>query len=408
MRIAYLTNQYPKVSHSFIRREIGELEDAGVSIWRYAIRPIAGPLVEPADQTEAELTKAVLAQSKRNLISALIGIAVREPLRFARGTWTGWRLSRGSTAGLTRHLIYLLEACWLTRELRRNHMDHVHVHFGTNPATVAVLSRALGGPSFSFTMHGPEEFDRPEAIHLRDKVRAASFVVGVSHFTVAQLCRWSEPNQWPRLKVVRCGVDRAMLREAPTPVPDRQKFVCVGRLCEQKGQLFLLQAIARLRAKNITPQLVLVGDGPLRGELERFIADYDLSEQIEITGWASADAVQAQLRSARALVLPSLAEGLPVVLMEALVMGRPVISTYIAGIPELVESGQNGWLVPAGDVAGLEQAIEKAMTKDPEQLSAMGECGREKVRCHHDPSKNAVQLTELFREATGKKMAGCH
>jgi glycosyltransferase involved in cell wall biosynthesis len=224
-------------------------------------------------------------------------------------------------------------------------------------------------------------------------------VATVSEYSKSQLYRWSAHAHWGKIHVVHCGVDELFLASLPSPIPAAPVLVCVGRLCEQKGQLLLVEAAARLAAEGVEFELVLAGDGELRAVLERSIARHGLGKSVRITGWISNERVRAEILAARALVLPSFAEGLPVVLMEALALGRPVISTYVAGIPELVEHEQSGWLVPAGDVAALTAALRAALRATPAELEALGRRGRERVRAHHDARREAAKLSDLFRDA---------
>jgi len=222
-------------------------------------------------------------------------------------------------------------------------------------------------------------------------------VVAISEYGRSQLFRWSPHPLWPKIHVVHCGVDERFLDVVPTPVPDVARFVCVGRLCEQKGQLLLVRALAELVRRGREVELVLAGDGEMRSELETLIRDEGLAARVQITGWASGERVRQEILAARALVLPSFAEGLPVVLMEALALHRPVLSTYVAGIPELVVPGECGWLVPAGDVESLVAAMEAALDTPVEILAAMGAAGAERVRRRHDVRTEAGKLHQLFR-----------
>jgi glycosyltransferase involved in cell wall biosynthesis/GT2 family glycosyltransferase len=395
--VAYLVNQYPHVSHSFIRREIAGLEAAGLSVRRFSVRRSGAALVDPADRAEQERTEVLLAAGALGMLPALLLLAVTRPLRWLRAAWLALRMGwRSQGAGL-RHLVYLAEACLLARRLRQCRARHLHAHFGTNAATVALLAHVLGGPPYSFTVHGPEEFDRPEALSLPDKIERAAFVVAVSEFGRSQLFRWCDHRHWGKLHVVRCGVDDSFLKSAEAPLPPANRLVCVGRLCEQKGQLRLLQAVRQLGEAGVAVELVLAGDGPMRPEVEREVVRLGLERQVQITGWVSNEAVRKHILDARALVLPSFAEGLPVVLMEALALGRPVVSTYVAGIPELVEQGSNGWLVPAGSVEALAGALREALETSPARLTEMGRVGAARVADRHDASREASRLALLFR-----------
>ncbi len=399
LTIAYLINQYPKVSHSFIRREIASLETHGIKIQRYAIRSCSTELVDEADKLELEKTKVVLEIPRIGLLIALIYASIIRPIRFLQALWLSIKLSRHSERGLLYHLIYLAEACVLLGWWKNAGIDHVHAHFGTNSTTVVMLCRALGGPPYSFTIHGPEEFDSVKPLSLVEKVERAAFVVTVSSFGKSQLYRWCPQQQWSKIHVVHCGVDDKFLTLAPTPIPTEPRLVCIGRLGEAKGHLLLVEAASQLVSKGQQLQLVLVGDGPLRSEIENAIAQLGLQDSVKIFGWASNAEVRQQILAARAMVLPTFAEGLPVVIMEALALSRPVISTYIAGIPELVEPGISGWLVPPGSVETLVVAMQEALQLPMEKLEQMGIEGRKRVLQQHNATIEAGHLAALFRSS---------
>jgi glycosyltransferase involved in cell wall biosynthesis len=274
---------------------------------------------------------------------------------------------------------------------------HVHAHFGTNGAEVAMLCHLLTGIPYSFTVHGPDEFDRPEYLGLPEKVKHAAFVCVVSSFTGSQICRWIPPKEWPKIKLVRCGLDADFLIQRPPSIVSKIHLVTVGRLSEQKGQLVLLSALAVLAREGMLFKMTIAGDGPLRPQLERSIRELGLEEQVELTGWLSNSQVRALIRGARALILPSFAEGLPVVLMEALALGRPVITTYVAGIPELVTDQTCGWIVPAGSVDQLARAIRQCLSAPDALIQTMGAVGRKRVLEQHDIAKECRKLGDLFR-----------
>ncbi len=404
MKIAYLVNCYPKASHSFIRREIRALEELGIEVLRVSVRPPARDLVDPRDRDEAGRTHVLLRHPVRSgdvlaLFGGLLSLALRSPGRFVHALLGALRLGWRSERGVLVHLVYLFEAAALLRLAREKGVRHVHAHFGTNPPAVCWLAHALGGLAYSFTVHGPEEFDLPTAQKLGQKVAGARFVATVSEFSRSQLHRWSARADWDKIHVVHCGVDELFLAATPTPVPDRPRLVCVGRLCEQKGQVLLIEAAARLAREGLEFELVLAGDGELRVPVENAIAHHGLQRSVRITGWLSNEQVRAEILAARALVLASFAEGLPVVLMEALALGRPVISTFVAGIPELVVPEQSGWLVPAGDVEALAGAMRAALRAPPAELEALGRTGAARVRAQHDARTEATKLSALFRSA---------
>ncbi len=399
MKLAYLVNQYPKISHSFIRRELKAVEaEEGESVARISVRRVDEPLVDDDDKREAETTRVILDGGPRQLLEDAARVAARRPGRFLKALATTVRLGARSDRGVVRHLAYLAEACTTLRWTEAEQVDHVHAHFGTNSATVAMLTRALGGPSYSFTAHGTETFDYPPFIGIQDKIEEAAFVVAVSDYGKSQLCRWSGTEQWDKIHVVRCGADESFFSRAAEPVPAAPRLVCVARFSEEKGHFVLIDAAAELARRGVDFTLALVGDGHLRAEVEARIARHGLGAKVELLGWRAGEEVQRAILDARALVLPSFAEGLPVVIMEAFALGRPVIATHISGIPELVKGGDNGWLVPAGSAHALADAMEAVVKAEPSALDAMGARGREAVRLRHDASQEAHRLRALFHE----------
>jgi glycosyltransferase involved in cell wall biosynthesis len=397
MTIAYLINQYPKVSHSFIRREITALEAQGIQVARFAIRSCASELVDEADKLELEKTRFVLDVGIIGLLLSLLYIAIIRPVRFLSAFWLALKISRRSEQGILRHLVYLAEACVLLGWFSELSITQVHAHFGTNSTTVAMLCHALGGPPYSFTVHGPEEFDKSLILALEEKINRAAFVVAISSFGKSQLYRWCKHEQWSKIHLIHCGVDRSFLGQTFTPIPNQPRLVCIGRLEEQKGHLLLIEAAGRLAAEGLKFQLVLVGDGSLRPQIENRIALLNLQNHVEITGWISNSQVKQHLLDSRALVLPSFAEGLPVVIMEALALGRPVISTYVAGIPELVKHGNCGWLVPPASVDALTSVMRTALQTSVAELEQMGKAGVALVAQQHDVAVEASKLAALFQ-----------
>lgn len=396
--IAYLTNAYPKVSHSFIRREILALERQGFEVLRISIRPGREPLPDAADRMEAERTSALLNGDYTRLFAALSTEALTRPRKFAQALMLAISTGYRGASGIGRSLAYLAEACLLVRLLNKAGIGHVHVHFGTNPAAVALLARQLSGISYSVTLHGPDEFDAPKSLLLSEKIASAAFVIAVSDFGRGQLMRWARICDWPKIKVIRCGVDRRLLAgdpAGPLSLPRSNILVCVARLSSQKGLNLLLEAAADV-ARDRHFSLRIIGDGEMRLQLEAQIVALGLERCVTLTGWRDAEAVRGEILAARALVLPSFAEGLPLVLMEALALGRPVVATCIAGIPELVDE-QCGWLVPAGSRPALAEALRDVLDCHPARLAFMAEIGRERVVRNHNADRNAAQLADLLR-----------
>lgn len=401
MRLAYLTTEYPAVSHTFIRRELLELEQRGHTIVRLSIRQAKADLPDPLDRAEREKTTAVLGGSRLGLLASGLGFAVTSPAAFCRGLGLAIGMSRKSDRGLLKHVAYAIEAASLMPRLKAERIEHIHVHFGTNAAAVARLVRRMGGPGYSMTCHGPDEFDAVIGLDLPGKIADSSFVIGVSDYGASQLKRWAPPSQWSKIHVVRCTVDAAFAAGDVTPPPATPRFVCVGRLTPQKGQLVLVQAIGILKQKGLPVQVTFAGDGELRRELEAEVARLGVGDLVSISGWIGGARVRELIAESTALVLPSFAEGLPVAIMEAMVLQRPVVSTFVAGIPELVKPGRNGWLVPAGRADLLASVLADVLATSPERLGELGVNARADVMAMHSVRAQVGVLEALLSDATG-------
>ncbi len=394
LKLAYLINTYPRASHSFIRREVQALERLGWDVHRFAMRSAHTELVDPADIAEDARTEHVLKIGAWGVVKMALRWMIRRPARSFAALRLAWRAGSRANDRL-RYIIYLAEAAVIAQRCYDLRIPHLHAHFGTNSTTVAMLAQALGGPSYSFTTHGPEEFDAPLALSLGDKVHRAAFAVAISSYGRSQLCRWAPLADWDRIHVVHCGIEPWRFAEpAPLP-PGGPHLVAIGRLAEQKGFALLIAAMAQASQDVPDLHLTLVGDGPLRGALQAKVAALDLRGHITFAGWQDESGVRAALGAATALILPSFAEGLPVVVMEAMAAGRPVIATAIAGVPELV-TPDVGWLVPAGDAEALAYAIRTLAATPHSTLTTMGHAARTRVLARHDINIEAEKLTTLF------------
>ena len=399
--VAYLVNLYPKISHSFIRREIQALESLGVVVQRYAIRRTSEPLVDDADREELAKTEVLLERGPRRLFQGLLRIAAGHPLRFLRTLNLALRTGVGSDRGIARHLFYVVEACALLDILRHKPVDHVHAHFGTNATAVAMYCDALGGPAYSFTAHGTESFESPHRVRLALKAKRARFVVTVCEYGRRELIALSAEIDDSKIHVVRCGLDEAFWA-APTPMGvTGTQLVVVARLSPEKGHRVLLDAAGRLGRDHTNFRIVLVGDGELRSEIEHQSLTLGLSDRIHLAGWQDRAGVRRILNASRALVLASYGEGLPVVIMEAMAMGRPVVSTDVGGVSELVVEGETGWLAPPGDPERLAAVMKLALEAADSEVASMGERGRERVLEMHDGRRQASRLKELFERYVG-------
>ncbi len=410
VRLGFLTSVYTKQSHTFMRQEVARLRDLGWDVQTFSIRRAPeSEMVDEEVRREHERTEYVLDAGAFRMVVAAIREVFRSPLQFFATVGVMWRVRTPGLKGHVWPLLYLVEACYLARLLRARGVEHLHNHLGRNSAVVAMLASSLTNIPYSLTIHGPTEFDEPGTLALGLKIHRSAFTVAISDYGRSQLCRWTSLADWPKIHVVHCGVSRAFRDAVPPPLPDAPRLVSVGRLAEQKGQLVLVEAVALLRDRGVDFQLEIVGDGPMRGEIERRISALGLANHVHLAGWRDSAGVRQAMVDSRLFVLPSFAEGLPVVLMESLALGRPVVSTYVAGIPELVRPGREGWLVPPGSAVALAEALTEALATDTTKLAAMGRSGADRVAIRHDAVVEARKLARLItRSEAGSSTSSGH
>jgi len=371
------------------------MERQGFDVQRIALRGWKESLPDAEDRQEQEKTQYVLRTGLRGLLVPWLLGLLRSPLKMYAACRLAIRVSRQTDGRLLHHLVCVAEASRILIWIARSRACHLHAHFGTNSAEIAMQMRVLGGPPFSFTVHGPDEFLAP--LGLEDKISRSAFAVAISSFGRSQLYLRTAAALWPKVRVVHCGLEPSFHSgDTSTRISD-SRLVCVGRLSEAKGQLLLIDAVARLKQRGVHVDLVLAGDGPMRTEIEKRVREFGLQDRVRITGWISSAQVREEILAARAMVLPSFAEGLPVVIMEALALRRPVITTYIAGIPELVKAGENGWLIPAGSICALTAAMEDCLSRSSDEIEKMGDAGRRMVIERHSIDTEAGKLANHIR-----------
>jgi colanic acid/amylovoran biosynthesis glycosyltransferase len=393
--IGYLVNHYPAPSHTFIRREIHALEKLGTPVARFSVRPHAA-LADPADVAESEKTRVLLDAGAFALVGAVLRSILASPARFWRAL-TGVRaLARREGSFRVAHVAWLAEACLLKEWLETAGCAHLHVHFATNPASVGYLCRMLGGPPWSFTVHGSDELPHLRELSVDRKLASASFAVAVSEYGRARILDALRTDGAHPVELVRCGLDRAQLARAVAPFPAQPRLVCVARLSPEKAHHVLLRAAALLRDRDVAFSLDLLGDGPCSEEISRDIDALELRDRVFLRGWVPSHEIRGQLDRARVSVLASHMEGLPVSIMESLAAGRPAVATAVGGVPELVRPGESGWLVPPGDPEALAGALAESLALPLPALREMGERGRAIVSALHDVETEASKLAALF------------
>lgn len=398
-RIAYLTSHYPAVSHTFILREIEALKKQGLNIYACSIRrPPASHLTGLPEQNASADTFYVLAAARNlyTLLAAQSAIFIT-PRRYFSTLRLAWATS---APGMRAHLyqfFYFAEATVLVRHFRYLSITHLHNHFADGSANVAMLTAELADIPFSYTLHGPAELYEPQRWFLHEKTARAKFVACISYFARSQAMYFSDPAHWDKLKIVHCGIEPALYERAkPNPHnTNGMHLVFVGRLTAIKGLRVLLEAFGKARITLPDLRLTLIGDGDDRPHLEKLAAPFGRS--VQFTGYQSQDAVAEALAAADVFVLPSFAEGVPVVLMEAMAAAKPVISTLVAGIPELIEDGISGFLVPPGDAETLAIRIDQ-LANDPGLRTKMGAAGRQKVLVEFNIHTETARIATLFTE----------
>ena len=403
LRIAYMTGEYPRISDTFIQREIAALRKLGVHIETISIRRTEkSQHVGLEQRTEFKRTYSILPVSPVRIASAHLSFLLRSPGKWFSALLLSWKTRGLGFKALLRQFAYFIEAALVAKFIRKRKLTHLHNHFANSSGTVAMLASAMGGFSFSLTMHGAPIFFEPQQWSLDVKCQRALFVLCISHYCRSQTMIWSPQKVWRRLHIVHCGVDTAMYQQRNHSETGK-KLLFVGRLASIKGLPVLIDAIKLLVMNYPNLVLTIVGDGPDRRLLEEQTKQLGLESNIHFIGPLSQTEVANNLASTDVFVLPSFGEGVPVVLMEAMASGVPVVATQIAGIPELVEDGISGYLVPPGDQKLLADRINDLLSNS-ELRQQMGQSGREKVKEEFNSLIEANRiLTILQNRLAGKK-----
>jgi len=397
MIIAYITGQYARASDTFIRNEVIGLRRLGHQVHTFSIRrdPASKGLDAEVLQEQANTTY-VLEQGVFSLLSALSWAAATRPRALLQAARLAWDTRAEGLKAAVMQFVYLIEAAYVARDLRRHQVQILHNHIAENSATVAMLAACIANVPFSMTVHGPGIFFHPHRWALGTKVAKSAFTAAITHFCRSQCMLFSDPQHWPRIHVVRCTTSLAFEARDPTPAKSAAGFLFVGRLCAEKGLLVLIDALIMARTSGHDVRLSVIGDGPLKQQCQQRLQQAGCAEAVQWLGWRSSQDIIQALDACRALVLPSFAEGLPVAIMESFMMGRPVITTQIAGIPELVSHGVNGWLVAPGCVSSLAQALGDAWQMPDTQLTNMGTSARRAVMKAHHHETELKKLEQLL------------
>ena len=399
MHIAYLVSQYPAVNHTFILREIRSLRAQGFGIdvvsVRHPDRPASAMTVE--EREELGHTRAIKGISIPAAVGAQVLAFLSRPIGYLRGLTLAFHMGRGSLPATLAHLFYFAEAVIAGRWMLAKGYSHFHTHFSS---TVGLLVTRVFPLTMSITIHGPEEFDDVAGFHLAEKVAASRLVIAISLYARSQILRCCPPTQWDKVVTCRLGVNGTIFEPRPEPRDGVPEILCVGRLAPVKAQYMLIAALRLLRHRGVVAKLRLVGDGPDRALLESAAQRMDLKDDVIFDGWRNQDEVRALYRRATLFAMASFAEGIPVVLMEAMAMEIPCIATRIMGISELIEDGVSGLLVPPADEKPLADALQRLL-QDAALRVELGRTGRLRVLEHFSLAASCVTLGELFGKRLG-------
>jgi glycosyltransferase involved in cell wall biosynthesis len=247
-------------------------------------------------------------------------------------------------------------------------------------------------------MHGPTEFFDVREHRLAQKAESARVVVCISEHARSQVMGLVPTSHWHKLRVVHCSVDSGRFAPVDRRGRGAREVLTVGRAVPVKGQTLLIEAMAELKRRGVDARLTLVGDGPQMPELRELVERLAVADRVDLTGAVGQDEIGALYARADVFAMPSFAEGLPVVLMEAMATGLPVVASRITGVPELVDDGVSGLLVAPGRVDGLVAALERLLGASAEEREAMGRAGRERVVAEFDADTTAAQLLAAFEE----------
>jgi glycosyltransferase involved in cell wall biosynthesis len=414
-RIGYLMSHYPAISHAFVLREVEHLRAAGVDLETLSIhRAETADLLADADRRAAATTVSVLPTSVGRLIQAHVTALLRSPRRYFGTLAVALRTGAPGARERLWHLFYFAEAMLVLRHCRQTGVAHIHAQFADSATDVAMLvthyrrdERVDGLEcTWSLAVHGSVEFYEVSRHALAGKLSHARFAVAISDFGRSQLMRLTPSKRWPHIHVVRCGVDLQLYvppAERSTSASSSE-ILFVGRLLHGKGLPLLFEAITELRRRGLAASATVVGDGPARREFEDAAQRLRLAQHVRFLGPVGQDHIRELYAGADIFCLPSFAEGIPVVAMEAMAMELPVVTTRIMGIPELIEDGTEGLLVPPGRVDWLVEALER-LVRSPDVRRRMGRAGRQKVHQDYDVAQSAERMRIVLEAELGVRFA---
>lgn len=404
LKIAYLVSRFPKLTETFVLYEMLALEQQGIEMELYPLQR------EQTQVINAEALPYVQRAHFQPFVSRLILLAhlyylKHAPRAYWSTLWTMLRANWGSLRMFGGVLAFWPKVVYFARHMQEKGITHLHAHFASHPAAAAFAVHRLTGIPYSFTAHG-SDLHRDQHM-LVEKVAEAAFVVAISEYNKRMIVEVCGGRYADKVDVLHCGADTKVFlpRLEPTPCDRGEgplQILCIGTLHEVKGQVYLLDACRLLKERGVDFRCHFVGDGPDRAALVKHAAQIGVADRVEFHGHLTRPDVAKRLHSADVLVTPSVPsrdgrrEGIPVVLMEAMGCGLPVVASDLSGIPELVEDGVSGYLVAPRDVQGLADAVER-LSADAELRQRLGRAGRTQVFRNFNLRVNAAALVERFR-----------
>ena len=376
--LAYLCGEYPRTTDTFIQREVASLRKAGFYIETISVRrPARKEQGTKEQEKERERTFYLLPCSPWRLFSDHFGLLIRSPIRYLSGLRSALTIRSPGLRSWWYQLFYFAEAGLVAARMRKHGLTHIHNHAPDASGYVTMLASEIGGITYSMTLHGFGIFSEPSRWSLQEKIERSLFTICVSYHGMSLAMLWSGRQFWDRLHVVHCGInpDNFTVR---THKGHAQNLLFVGRLDHVKGLPILLEAFSNLADHDPEIHLQIVGDGPIRPNLEAIVTTMGLNNRVSFYGYQSQEELLGHFSNADIFIMTSFVEGIPVVLMESMASGIPVIAPQITGIPELVQDEVCGLLTRPGDVASLVNRIE-SLLNDPEKRNRFGIAGRQFV-----------------------------
>ncbi len=402
MTIAYLAPEIPALSATFVYNEILEVEKHGITVVPISVHVPGAKALEGPAQELAERTCYLYRHSLHDFLRDALIMSFTKPQRFVKALLYAGRdaLHVGPVSRTAAGILYrFFAASTVARILIRQNCTHIHAHFAHIPADIVMYASLMTGVPYSFTAHANDIFVRGWL--LDEKVRRSKFAVAISGFNRDFLAAQGAPRD--KIQVIHCGVDSgSFTRRETTSIRYPVKLGSLGRMVEKKGFNVLIDACRILKSSGVSFAVEIAGDGPLKQELLMQASLSGLSGEIKFIGSLGHDKVPGWLKELDLFVLPCKEDhdgdmdGIPVVLMEAMLSGVPVVSTRLTGIPELIEDRVTGYLADPGDPRSLASAIKEAI-RDPQVPGNIIREAIDKVHDHFDLSKNASNLEDLFR-----------